>query len=402
MSNYTQKGYDVSANGYWKGTTNGPNNGYPHNYFYANTIRNISVAFTNFFNDLYVVRYNEYGEPIKNIQVPIKFGPRMKSFDFRKELENGKTYYISYPNLAWRIDSMQFDADRFSGQYAERVFYNDTLEDMGIDYTMSDLFWGDTQPVPYNLNITMELKCDLLSDATQVVEQICARFTPDANIDIKEFWFFNKRRSISLVLSGDPSWSIESESMGEEDKREITVSFSFTAAIWLYKPIKTGIIIDKINTYVQAHHTDTAWKQTMYGNYQGDIKVRFDFEDEFQCKVGPNLIAKGTPKCTVIKTDETITWIEEYEYEETDDYRFWPEGSSPISKKTTVFNINSKTQTETREYVKNGAFGEAPKNIDIMIGKKQLYDSYGDPYFGYYLKESEEISTMKKTQEESD
>lgn len=395
MANYTQKGYDIAENNMWKGTTEGPNKGYPKNYYYADTLRNISIAFTNFFNDLYVVRYNEYGEPVKNIQVPIKFGPRMKSFDFRRELESGKTYYVSYPNMAWRFDGMSFDAERFSGQYAERVFYNDTLEEIGIDYTMSDLFWGDTQPVPYNLNISMELKCDLLSDATQVVEQICARFTPDVNINIKEFWFFNKKRNISLILSGDPSWSIESESIGEEDKREITVTFSFTAAIWLYKPIKNGVIIDKINTYVSAKNTNATWHQTMFGNYQGKIFDRFDFQDIYNCKVGPNLIQDGDSITTVEEIGDILKWTVSYKYKETDDYRFWPEGSKLPESITTEINIRTKERKVTTKYVENGAYGEAPKNIDIMIGKKQLYDSYGEPYFGYYVKESEELNTPK-------
>lgn len=388
MANYKEKGYDLNENGYWKGTTTGPNHGYPKNYFYAGTMRSISVAFTNFFNDLYVVRYNEEGEPIKNIQVPIKFGPRMKAFDQRKEIIEGKTYYISYPNLAWRFDGIEFDTERYSGQYAERVFYNDTLEDMGIDYTMSDKFWGDTQPVPYNINISMELKCDLLSDATQVIEQICARFTPDVSMNIKEFWFFNKRRSISLVLNGAPSMNIESESMGEEDKREITVTFSFKAEAWLYKPIKNAVIIDKINTYITAKNSTEEWQYTMYGNYQENIKERYDFQDIYNCKIGPvsaiDRIEK-VPEKPGPEEDFTVN----YYWKATNDYRFYPEGKEPIKSEKYVYNYETSGYDVNKEYYDIGAFGDQPQGIGEVLETKQLFNSYGEPYLGYYVKEIE-------------
>lgn len=388
MSNYTEPNYDISEHGYWKGTTNGPNHGYPKNYFYAGTTRSISMAFTNFFNDLYVVRYNEYGEPIKDIQVPIKFGPRMKSFDFRKEQESGKTYYISYPNLAWRFDSFAFDAERYSGQFAERVFYNDTLEDMGIDYTMSDKFWSDVQPVPYSINISMELKCDLLSDATQVIEQICARFTPDCNINIKEFWFFNKRRSITMSLEGAPSMQIESESMGEEDKREITVTFTFKLDAYFYKPVKNGVIIDKINTYLQSVKSTEVWHHEMFGDYNGGVDTRYDFEDLYGCKVQPTSALAGPP--TVSWDEANKTWTTTYEYKETGDYTFYPEGTKMLHQTISKWNEETE-QFDTKNYYYDvGAYGEEP--TDVHIHQKTLYDSYGSAYSGYYVQEVETIS----------
>ncbi|MBO7526938.1 MAG: hypothetical protein J6T74_03465, partial [Clostridia bacterium] len=78
MSNWTQNTsakrsdpvYDPSTHQYKKGWIDGhPRGGYPANYFFADTIRSVIVGFGNFFNDLYVIRYDEKGEPIKQIQV---------------------------------------------------------------------------------------------------------------------------------------------------------------------------------------------------------------------------------------------------------------------------------------------------------------------------------------------
>ena len=395
--NYTQPGYDISENNFFKGTTDVTNDkvtkGWPKNYYCAETMRSISIAFTNFFNDLHVVRKNEFGEPIKCIQVPIKFGPRMKSFDFRKQQESSKEYYISYPNLAWRFDGMSFDAERFSGQYADRVFYNDTLEEMGFDWKMTERFWSDVQPVPYNINISMELKCDLLNDAMDVVEQVCTRFSPECYLNIKEFWFFNKRRSIKLTLNGDPSWQIESESMGEEDKREITVTFSFQAAAYLYKPIKTSAIIDKIDVFVNAAKGHETWHEEIKGNYDGSLKNRWDFEDEFNCKLShASAISAVSAYDPVSGTDGSVTWTTEFFYKELPEYQFYPQGSKLVKKRilrwdaTTDKNLTSAYK-ESFEYYPIECWGENPTGIKIE--DKRLYDSNGTPYKGYYTKEFE-------------
>lgn len=397
--NYTQPGYDISENNYFKGTTNVTNDkvtkGWPKNYYCAETMRSISIAFTNFFNDLHVVRKNEFGEPIKCIQVPIKFGPRMKSFDFRKQQESGKEYYISYPNLVWRFDGMSFDAERFSGQYADRVFYNDTLEDMGFDWKMTEQFWSDVQPVPYNINISMELKCDLINDAMDVVEQICTRFSPECYLNIKEFWFFNKRRSIKLTLQGDPSWQIESESMGEEDKREITVTFNFQAAAYLYKPIKTSNIIDKIDVYVNATKGHETWHEEIKGNYDGSLTNRYDFEDDFNCKVA-NVSALSRTYPTSSDKGDTIEYTTNFVYKEIpDEYQFYPEGTKFIKSKTMIWNKATSGYTDDTgkpiapiiDYYEIPAWGKNP--YGIKIEDKRLYDSNGTPYKGYYTKEFE-------------
>lgn len=101
--------YDPSKHIFHKGEVDGAaNGGYPRNYFFADSIRALVIGFGNFFNDIHVMRYNEKGEPIKKIQIPLKYGPRMKSHDFRVEQESGKKYYIQLPNITYRIDSYQF------------------------------------------------------------------------------------------------------------------------------------------------------------------------------------------------------------------------------------------------------------------------------------------------------
>lgn len=244
-SNWKSPGYNPEHHGWWKATLDDRADlGYPVGYYYADTVRAIMIAFTNFFNDMYVIRYDEKGFPRKRIQVPIKFGPRAKSHDYRKEEESGETYYIPLPNMYYKITSFQYDAQRASSSNEIRTFYDTYLMENGVEEREVLLLWKDTQPVPYNLGIEITAKADKFSDILQIVEQITSRFNPDAFIYIKEFWFMNIRRDIKMKLD---SVSIDyQDELGEQDKRELEAKFNFTIEGQVYTKIEHGAIIDQI------------------------------------------------------------------------------------------------------------------------------------------------------------
>lgn len=393
MANYTQPGYDPSLHGYWKGTADGaPNFGYPANYYYADTMRGLFIGFENFFKDLYVIRYNKFGEPVKTIQVPIKFGPRNKSHDFRTEQESGNKYYISLPNLVYRLDSMQFASERAKGIYETRAFYNKDLENAGLICDQQEKFWSDVQPVPYNINVSMEANCEKMTDAEQIVEQIAVRFQPASFFDVKEFWFFNKRRSIKLKMES-LNWEIQSESMGEEDWRRIKVTFSFIMEAFLYKPIKDAQIIEKINTYLTLNKGDYIYHAVAFGNKDGSLDNPHDFSKIYQTKVGPVYVLNGTPETTTEydKEGNPIKYTTVYNYRQTDDLTTYDKDAELLSKVTTTLEKDGegyKWVTE-KEYTSLSGYGNNDDQT-IEFGNKTLIDQYGNPYTAHYSTYNEE------------
>lgn len=393
MANYTQPGYDPSLHGYWKGTADGaPNFGYPANYYYADTMRSLFIGFENFFKDLFVIRYNKFGEPVKTIQVPIKFGPRNKSHDFRTEQESGNKYYISLPNLAYRLDSMQFASERAKGIYETRAFYNKDLENAGLICDQQEKFWSDVQPVPYNINVSMEANCEKMTDAEQIVEQIAVRFQPASFFDVKEFWFFNKRRSIKLKMES-LNWEIQSESMGEEDWRRIKVTFSFIMEAFLYKPIKDAQIIEKINTYLTLNKGDYIYHAVAFGNKDGSLDNPHDFSKIYQTKVGPVYVLNGTPETTTEydKEGNPIKYTTVYNYRQTDDLTTYDKEAELLSKVTTTLEKDGegyKWVTE-KEYTSLSGYGNNDDQT-IEFGNKTLIDQYGNPYTAHYSTYNEE------------
>lgn len=308
MANYRDTGYDPSQHNWRKGEdTTRSDLGYPKNYFFANTLRSLIVGFGNFFNDLYVIHYNENDEPVKQINVPLKYGPRMKSHDFRTELESGEKYYIQYPNMTYRVTGLTFDEKRASGQLETRAFYTEYFDNEGIPSLLSEKFWQDTQPVPYNVNIELEAKVEYMSDANQILEQILVRFAPECFIDLKEFWFMNKRRSIKIRHESN---SIDmNQDFGEDQKREITLKFTFVMEAYLYKNISETHIIDQIlvkfvPSFFINNKEDAIEEGTevnIKGNIDGSMDNRYDLDGE---KRKSNNFKEGTKE--VIYGDEFI------------------------------------------------------------------------------------------------
>ena len=345
MSNWTENkksltanpAYDPSLHNFHKGVIdNAPNEGYPSNYFFADSIRALVIGFGNFFNNVFVIRYDEKGEPIKKIQVPIKYGPRMKSHDFRVEQESGKKYYIQLPNMTYRIDGYQFAGDRYAGAGEVRGFYSNYFEVNGIDYIMANKFWADVQPVPYNVTITMEAKTEHVSDLNQIVEQILVRFAPESYIDLKEFWFMNKRRSIKVRMDSI-SQEITSD-FGEEDKRESTASFTFTLEAFFYKPIQDTAIIDQIITHCGVRNSDEIYEQKMIGNYSvnNPFTDRYDFSLQFGTKV-----ARASAMTDFSESFMNGNYGKSYYYEELEDVVNYPIGSKQILTYSALADVNS-------------------------------------------------------------
>ena len=360
-------------------------------------MRSLFIGFENFFNNLHVIRYNKFGEPVKDIIVPIKFGPRNKSHDFRTEQESGKKYYISLPNLAYRLDSMQFASERARGIYEARAFYNKDLASVGMIGDQQDRFWSDVQPVPYNITVSMEANCEKMTDAEQIVEQVAVRFQPAAFFDVKEFWFFNKRRSIKLKLD-TLNWDIQSDSMGEEEWKQIKVSFTFTMEAFLYKPIKDAQIIEKINTYLTLNKGDYIYHGVTFGNKDGSLDNPHDFSKIYQTKVGHVYVLNGEP-VTEVEYDtlhNPIKYTTTYNYRETDDLTTYDKDSKLLKKVTTRW-IPSGTSAEGPSKfherpiyaTEDCVVGTTENGVEIsakkgdLIGYEPLYLNPNDKYTGF-------------------
>lgn len=327
MSNWQQSGYDPSQHKWRKGEIDDlPGGGYAKNYFFADTLKMVDIAFGSFFKSMHIYRYTKEGENKKEIEIPIKIGPRGKAFDFRVEKETGDKIYIQLPNITYQRTGGQWASDRAAGQHEVRTFYSDYFDKNGIRSGLQEKFWRDIQPVPYDLTYELVARFEYASDAHQFTEQVLARFSPECYLNVREFWFVNMRRSLKMKLD---SYSQEmSTDYQEEEKREITVTFSFTVEAYFYKPIEIGEIIDQVVTTLSTSQTnlDFAWRVGLSGNYDGSFSSRYNFGEIYGTKIGR--VSAVKPESTLlVPNTETSSYYAKYEYEEFPDITNYPWGS---------------------------------------------------------------------------
>lgn len=342
MSNWKQEGYDPSQHGWHKGEIDGlPRGGYAKNYFFADTFRCVDTAFGNFFNNMHIYHFTKEGEPKKEIEIPIKYGPRTKAFDYRTEKETGKKYYVQLPNITYQQTGAQWSAERASGQREVRTFYAQYFDKNGVDYTMQEKFWKDIQPVPYDITYELVGHFEFLDDANQFSEQILARFSPECYLNVKEFWFANIRRSLKMKLD---SYSREANvDYQEEEKREITVTFAFTVEAMFYKPIEVGYIIDQIVTTLKVNKggTDHAWQFGISGNYDGSFDSRYNFKEIYGTKLGR--VSAVKPESTIMMPNfAASSFVAKYEYEELADITNYPWGSKQLYAVSSIWDPNKE------------------------------------------------------------
>ena len=87
-------------------------------------------------------------------------------------------------------------------------------------------------------------------------------------------------------------------------------------------------------------------QEEMKGNYDGSLTNRWNFEDDFNCKVANVSALSGTYPTSSDKGD-TIEYTTNFVYKEIpDEYQFYPEGTKFIKSKTMIWNKATSGYTD--------------------------------------------------------
>ena len=163
-----------------------------------------------------------------------------------------------------------------------------------------------------------------------------------------------------------------SQDFGEEDKREITVSFSFTIEAWLYKPIRETFVIDEIITKLGVNGDTEYWKERMAGNYDGSFVSRHDFDYQFGTKIGRvSALLPQTEQPPVTAYDWGV--LQKYEYEELPDITNYPTGSKLLLTTSSVLDPASGNFALWNDY--SATFAVSARTAPVSWIDK----TYGEP-----------------------
>jgi len=209
-------------------------------FYYPRTTYNISVAFSDLFNDIVIRKYNKARTVVENVKVPLAFGNRDKFWDIRKEQEEKIKYNLQLPRMSFSLVSLSYDSERALSPTTQRKFWDENV-------SLSDLsnFFTDIIPSPYNFEYNLEIRAEKMEDYTQIIEQILPYFNPSQFLRVKEFSFLNLERDLKVIMNPSINLDLLNE-QDEQSRREIKSVLSFTVYGYLYKPYESTNIPIKI------------------------------------------------------------------------------------------------------------------------------------------------------------
>lgn len=216
-------------------------------FYYPETIRNVTIALLDMFNDFYIKRYSktpandESTVIVKAVRVPIMFGPLEKRH--MEDLRDGNDGYQSppVPRMVLTLNGIEYDPTRASGVNELRHFYDASLELKSVNE-----FFSDANPSPYNYNFIISIQTESISDFSQIAENILPYFNPMRYLRVKEFRFLNVERDLPVLMGGiTPNFA---EGMEVGDKRKVDGDIELKVQGWMYRPIDSVKAIKYIKT----------------------------------------------------------------------------------------------------------------------------------------------------------
>tara|TARA_B100000123_G_scaffold259548_1_gene225188 strand:- start:144 stop:986 length:843 start_codon:yes stop_codon:yes gene_type:complete len=217
-------------------------------YFYHKTIFKSVATFGTLFNDITVKRKTSDGNTVKELKVPLSYGPRSKFL--AKIEETGKKVAITLPRISFEMSGFSYDSQR-------------KLNSLGVRYntTQDDKEKSMYNPVPYNIGFSLNVYVEHFDEGLQIIEQIVPFFSPYLNIPSKLVYDDMGIVDDVPVLLNDVS--LEESYEGQfEDKRVIMWNLSFTLKTNIFKPVKESDLIRQVETNVISTPTGDSGEVT--------------------------------------------------------------------------------------------------------------------------------------------
>lgn len=242
---------------------------------YHSAIRKYIIMFGNMFNDIDVVRFNNAGNAVQTIRVPIAYGPKEKFLArLRQDPDMDADVATTLPRLSFEITGFNYDPARQMNKQNRITSISSGNNSLRSGFA----------PSPYSIDMSLYGMFANNEDAVQVVEQILPYFRPEWTNSVKIVPSLGIYVDVPTVLQG-----MTMEDTYEADfqtRRAIIYTFNFTVKGYIYGPVTNKGVITrtKIDFHIPTANTAT-----------GNVVVNTsDFEVE-RVTLTPGLLANGSP-----------------------------------------------------------------------------------------------------------
>jgi len=215
------------------------------NTFYNRSIRKLTVAFGNLFDNITLVRYNPDLTESERFVVPITYANKELYVQrLEADYDLDKKVQITLPRFSYEMTGFTYDATRKQ---------NTNIRNFSQTTTGAV---GQYNPVPYNFDFNLYLYVRNIEDASQVIEHILSYFTPDYTVKINMIPEMGIVKEVPVVLNST-SQDIKYEGNRESDTRMIIWTLNFTVKGFIFGPVSTTNLITHSITNVYNNITDT-------------------------------------------------------------------------------------------------------------------------------------------------
>jgi len=204
-------------------------------YFNHGTMRRMVIVFGSMFNDINVQRYDNNGNRIQTLAVPLAYGPKQK-FLVRLDTDPNldREVAISLPRMGFELTGITYDGTRK---------LNTTRKNTNVSTTDDTVNLSQYTPVPYNLDFVLSIFVKNADDGTQILEQILPYFKPEWNIEVNMISSMNIKMDIPTILN---SVSFQDVYDGDyQSRRSIIWDLNFTMKSYFYGPVNTSGVITR-------------------------------------------------------------------------------------------------------------------------------------------------------------
>lgn len=229
-------------------------------FFYNILTRKYLISFLDLFNDIKVARYDENGNIEKLIPVPIQFVNQDKfrsiisslyKQDFIEELEYNLEDIVEVqtilPRLSFSITNLTYDSQRHLNKVNKLELKKSIIDSETERIRKSYIF----SPVPYNIDVELNIFTNNIDDIFQIIEQILPYFSPFRCVDVVIFRDENNEPifidEISINIQ-NVNLNINDE-LSNEEERFFEATISFLLKVNYYLPHKEEEVITKIEPF---------------------------------------------------------------------------------------------------------------------------------------------------------
>lgn len=208
--------------------------------FYFASMRKLTIAFGDLFNNIHVSRKDEDGEEVRDIKVPLAYAAKQHYISrLRQDVQStDPAMAMNLPRLSFEIGSITYDPARQVSPTS--TMCNGLIKDTVNSATIHRVL----NPVPYDFTFELTAYSKNTDDGLQIIEQIIPWFTPEFNITIIELPSLGVKSDVPFIL--DSITPGDNYQEGFDNNRLITWDMSFTAKGWIYKPTGDVNLIKQI------------------------------------------------------------------------------------------------------------------------------------------------------------